>query len=104
MILFYVSVNETIVLKARIKWRKGGIGERKRKQEVAFGQFYLQLITYCVWIDTKWNACFADLENEGKVVVPLLKALCEAIEDKVSNGRSYIEKMRNARQSEFHQF
>lgn len=41
---------------------------------------------------------FSDLENEGKVVVPLLKALCEAIEDKVSNGRSFIEKMRTARQ------
>ena len=41
MILFYVSVNETIVLKARIKWRKGGMGERKKKQEAAFGQFYL---------------------------------------------------------------
>ncbi|XP_027055153.1 uncharacterized protein LOC113682196 [Pocillopora damicornis] len=44
---------------------------------------------------------FSDLENEGKLVVPLLKALCEAIEDKVSNGRSYIEKMRNARQKIF---
>ncbi|XP_066022890.1 uncharacterized protein [Pocillopora verrucosa] len=42
---------------------------------------------------------FSDLENEGKVVVPLLKALCEAIEDKVSTGRSFIEKMRTARQN-----
>ena len=41
MILFYLSVSETIVLKAWIKWRKGGMGERKKKQEVAFGQFYL---------------------------------------------------------------
>ena len=43
MILFYLSASETIVLKAWIKWRKGGMGERKRKrkQEVAFGQFYL---------------------------------------------------------------
>ena len=41
MILFYLSASETVVLKARIKWRKGGMGERKRKQEVAFGQFYL---------------------------------------------------------------
>ena len=43
MILFYLSVNETIVLKAWIKRRKGGMGKRKRKkkQEVAFGQFYL---------------------------------------------------------------
>ncbi|CAH3166835.1 unnamed protein product [Pocillopora meandrina] len=47
---------------------------------------------------------FSDLENEGKVVVPLLKALCEAIENKVSTGRSFIERMRNARQSEFRQF
>ena len=32
MILSYVSVNETIVLKARIKWRKGGMGgEENRK-------------------------------------------------------------------------
>lgn len=40
---------------------------------------------------------FSDLENEGKIVIPLLKALCEAIEDKVSTGRSFIEKMRTAR-------
>ena len=36
-----LSVSETIVLKARIKRRKGGMGERKKKQEAAFGQFYL---------------------------------------------------------------
>ncbi|XP_027055152.1 uncharacterized protein LOC113682195 [Pocillopora damicornis] len=41
---------------------------------------------------------FSDLENEGKVVVPLLKTLCEAIEDKVFTGRSFIERMRTARQ------
>ena len=41
MILFYLSVNETIVLKAWIKRRKGGMGGRKKKQEAAFGQFYL---------------------------------------------------------------
>ena len=41
MILFYLSVSETIVLKAWIKWRKGGMGERKKKQWAAFGQFYL---------------------------------------------------------------
>ena len=37
MILFYLSASETVVLKARKGWN----GERKRKQEVAFGQFHL---------------------------------------------------------------
>ena len=41
MILFDLSASEIVVLKAWIKWRKGGMGERKRKQEVSFGQFHL---------------------------------------------------------------
>ena len=36
MILFYVSVNETIVLKARIKWRKGGMGGEEEETGSCF--------------------------------------------------------------------
>ena len=32
MILFDLSASETVVLKAWIKWRKGGMGGRKGKQ------------------------------------------------------------------------
>ena len=39
MILFYLSVNETIVLKAWIKRRKGGMGERKRKRKLLLVSF-----------------------------------------------------------------
>ena len=39
MILFDLSGSETIVLKAWIKWRKGGMGGRKRKRKLLLVSF-----------------------------------------------------------------